>query len=317
IADPSPAANGSVTGSTVTIAYMDDTAINPTTLPTAVLSTGQVLTVTETTATGLPQNYVDTYGGSTSTRYQTLLTIQLPAGLANGNYQILVSAFDSDGDQDQWAWPIVIGPGGGGTGGGGGGTTGTPTSSIANFTGDAVPAGDTLWFTSTTHVDGLQSSQVTLTFTNQTITMGSTTISVPDAKVVFSPTATTATTTFTGGMWVTTVPLKLGGNVFVSGVAYQLPAALAGNLKNVKWSANVSSDTKNVNVHFSWGAAAYTSFGTSPNVKPVDDGKASAYQNGDKAGSPEAYKAFVVKGGTGGGGNNYAGNSSPDAQVKF
>ena len=316
LADPSPAANGTVTGSTVTLVYTDDDPYLASNPPTAALSNGQALPITLTSTSGQPQNYVDSNGGSASTKYQTLLTITLPAGLANGNYRILVTIHDGDGDVDQWAWPIVIGPGGGG-GGGGGGTPGTATSITTNFNGTAVPAGDTLWFSNVLKVAGIPATGATITFTGQTITMGSTTISVPNAQIVFSPTATTATTTFSGGMWVTTVPAKLGGNMLVSGVAYQLASALAGNLKNVTWSANVSSDTKGVSVNWQWGAAAYSSFGSTPNVKPVDDGKASVYQNGDHAGTPEAYKASVVAGALGSGGTNYTGNLAPAAQVKF
>src|SRR5262249_5015281 len=38
-------------------------------------------------------------------------------------------------------------------------------------------------------------------------------------------------------------------------------------------------------------------------------------QNTDKAGTPEAYKAYVTGGATGGGGNNYTGNPSANTQL--
>jgi hypothetical protein len=48
-------------------------------------------------------------------------------------------------------------------------------------------------------------------------------------------------------------------------------------------------------------------------VKPVDDNKASAYQNSDHAGTPEAYRSSVVGGAMGGGGANYTGGDSGTA----
>jgi len=61
------------------------------------------------------------------------------------------------------------------------------------------------------------------------------------------------------------------------------------------------------------GPPAYTSFDTDYNalgVKPVDDNKASQYQNSDHAGTPENFKMFVIGGATGGGGSNYTGSYS-------
>ena len=92
--------------------YTDDTPINTKTGPTAVLSTDQSFAVTVKPTSGQPLNYVDSYGGSRSNRYQSLLTFTLPANLAPGSYTV-----------DQWSWPITVastshaGNGGGGGGG--------------------------------------------------------------------------------------------------------------------------------------------------------------------------------------------------------
>jgi len=45
-------------------------------------------------------------------------------------------------------------------------------------------------------------------------------------------------------------------------------------------------------------------------VKPVDDNRASAYQNSDHAGTPENFTPYVVGGATGGGGSNFTGSYS-------
>src|SRR5262249_36476110 len=146
------------------------------------------------------------------------------------------------------------------------------------------------------------------------------TIPVPDATITFSSSATTATTTFSGGQWFTTVPLKLGGNMFLAGVPFLVPVNLPANINPVTWTADLSSDTAGVSLNWQWGAAVYTSFNADPaqlGVKPVDDGHASIYQNGDKAGTPENYKSpQPVNGGTGGGGNNYVGGYSSSTNAK-
>ncbi len=128
-------------------------------------------------------------------------------------------------------------------------------------------------------------------------------LNVPDADVVFSPTATVATTTFdtTRNIWVTTVPSSLGGGKFLSGLAFRVPVALPKQIDPVTWQAQVRSDTPGVTANWKWAAAVYSSFGTdytTLGVKPVDDGHASAYQNGDHAGTPENFKTLVIKGAT-------------------
>jgi hypothetical protein len=166
---------------------------------------------------------------------------------------------------------------------------------------------------------GLGSTPVTITFSNQTISspqFGP--LSVPNASVTFDPAAASATTNFVGGMWVTTVPSSLGGNMFLSGLSYQVPANLPGSIHPVTWSGTISINKPGVNVNWAWGAAVYTNFSTAYNalgVKPVDDKTASQYKNQDKAGTPENFKQFVIGGATGGGGNNYTGGLSSTASV--
>jgi hypothetical protein len=50
-------------------------------------------------------------------------------------------------------------------------------------------------------------------------------------------------------------------------------------------------------------------------VKPVDDNKASQYQNSDHAGTPENFKQYVIGGAGGGGGSNYTGGNSGTLSV--
>jgi len=194
-----------------------------------------------------------------------------------------------------------------------------PSAIAANFNGTQINSGSTIWFNSVLKPSGLGSQPVTFTFTNQRITSANFTVAVPDAQVTFDPAATTATTTFTGGMWVTRVPSTgLAGNTFFSGASFQVTANIPGGVKNVTWSGTISSDTPTASLQWQWAAAVYTSFGADYNsdgVKPVDDNKASAYQNSDPAGTPETFKSNVIGGATGGGGSNYTGSLSGTVTV--
>jgi hypothetical protein len=93
-----------------------------------------------------------------------------------------------------------------------------------------------------------------------------------------------------------------------------VPASgLPGGIKDVIWQATFSSDTSGLTVNWQWAAAVYTDFTRKYNnlgVKPVDDNKASKYKNSDHAGTPEDFKAYVIGGGTGGGGSNFTGSYS-------
>ncbi|MEN3273268.1 MAG: fibronectin-binding autotransporter adhesin [Actinomycetota bacterium] len=111
LANPSVGQNATVAaGQKLTIVYMDDTPIGTGSLaPTALLSNGQLLPITVTATSRQPQRYVDDNGGSTSTRYQSLLTFTLPSTLAPGRYSILVTVHDSDGDLDQFIWQVKVG----------------------------------------------------------------------------------------------------------------------------------------------------------------------------------------------------------------
>ena len=200
----------------------------------------------------------------------------------------------------------------------------TSSSIIANFNGTAIPAGDTVWFNSEFQASGLGNGPVTLQFTNQTITFTANgtnyNLSVPNSTVTFTPGTTVASTTYSASTntWTTALPSNLGGHDFLGGLAWTVPNGLPGNIHNVTWQGQMQSDTPNVQVQWYWGAAVYTQFATNYtalNVKPCDDGHASSYQNGDHAGTPEAFKAYVVAGATGDGHDHYTGNASPNAQL--
>jgi large repetitive protein len=194
---------------------------------------------------------------------------------------------------------------------------GKGSSCKGTFNSSNIGGGNTLWFNSSLHVTGLPWNGATITFTGQTIVVGGQTISVPDSKVIFSRNVTTATTTFTNGQWVTTVPIGVNGNVFLSGLGYQLPSGLNGG-QNATWSGTFTSDSPGVNINWQWGAAAYSGFGSNNNlnVKPVDDSN-WGWGDSNHAGTPENWSSHVTGGGSGWGGSNYAGSYSNPCSLNF
>jgi hypothetical protein len=189
----------------------------------------------------------------------------------------------------------------------------------SNFNGTPIQAGDTVWFSSVAKVTGLGSAPATLHVQNQEIDFSANGVSyqlrVPDAAITFSPTASVASTLFddSSDTWVTTVPANLGGNVFLAGLALELPAGLPGGINPVSWSATFQADTAGLSVNWQWAAAVYTQFSTDYHalgVKPVDSNQASAFKNSDHAGTPESFRADVTGGARGGGGSNFTGSYS-------
>jgi hypothetical protein len=199
-------------------------------------------------------------------------------------------------------------------------TTPTVTSITGNLNGTAIPAGDYVWFSSVGKVSGFGTAPAVVNVTQQTIkfTAGSTdySLSVPDSVVTFDPSAPAASLSFGTG-WQVTSPTRFSGNVFLSGLAFQFPGGLPGGIKNVTWSGDFSSDTGGLKVNWQWAAAVYKSFSADEGALGVkaSDSPTPAYNNSDHAGTPEAYKSFVVGGATGGGGSNFTGSLSATKTV--
>lgn len=196
----------------------------------------------------------------------------------------------------------------------------------SNFNGTPIAAGDYIWFNSVFKVHGLDPLQGgTISFAPMPITFAANgspvSIPVPSAIVNFIPGLAVATTDYVGGQWLTNVPSAgLAGNVFLDGVAFQVPApGFSGGIKNVTWAGMFFSCTPGMTVNWQWAAAVYNNPAfldqdlEGLGVKPVDDNHASAYQNSDHAGTPENFKAFVVGGARGGGGSNFTGSYSGTA----
>jgi len=210
----------------------------------------------------------------------------------------------------------------------------TATNS-SNFNGTSVAAGNYLWFNANLDkVSSVPSGGVTIYFTNGNIsfTAGGTpySIPVPNAQITFSTTATCSSTTFDSATntWITTVPLSGDDEIFLTGVAYQLPGTLAAGANPVNFTGTYSTSPSapGLSVQMEWSVAAYSSFTTNYNQLGVKAGHQTAcgQNNGDHAGTPEGvnssdipWKDFLINGPRGGGGSNFTGSWSGQLNVQI
>lgn len=201
----------------------------------------------------------------------------------------------------------------------------TPSSNASNFNGTPMSGGNFIWFNANFTASGIPSSGAVITFTNSTIALGDTgqTLAVPNAQITFSPSAACASTTFdsVSNTWMTTVPIAGSDEIFLDGLAFQLPAGFSGTVKgSVVWNGDFSSNVPGVTVQWKWGAAVYTHFTTDYNALQVKASHQNAcgVNNSDHAGTPEgtdsstgqSFKGFVIGGARGGGGSNFTGSWS-------
>ena len=200
------------------------------------------------------------------------------------------------------------------------------TSSItSNFNGTPIPGNAFIWFNSVIHLTGgVPTTPFTTSIRDARIRFSAGgadyALSVPDAVITFDRTAK-ATTTFRNGGFFTETNPSFSGNTFLTGLAFRVPpTGFPGDIKPLTWAAVFSSRSPGVDIHWQWSAAGYTSFSTNYNtlgIKPTDAPGASLYLNSEHAGTPEAYKSFVVGGAMGGGGSNATGSYSGTADVSL
>ena len=206
----------------------------------------------------------------------------------------------------------------------------TASSSIeTRFNSTPIAEGNFIWFNSAVRVNRLGADAATIFLKDSRITFAANgsnyILAVPAAMITFDPAATSATTSFDNrnDRWTTIVPSGLSRKVFLSGLAFSVPAGgLPGGISSVTWSAAFSTVTPGVTVQWGWGAAVYTTFATDYNalaIKPVDDGQPSQgartlaanpknheYDSGrvGSVGRPAVLEAFVTGGAGGDRGSN-------------
>jgi hypothetical protein len=209
-----------------------------------------------------------------------------------------------------------------------------PQNAISgNFNGNAIMAGDYIWFNSVVKVKGVPPAGGHVFLTNVHVNFIANgapyTVDIPGGQIYLSPSVTTATTYFSKGQeWITSVPATFGDNIFLSGVGWQVPSpGLPGGIKNVTWGGDFSL-SPGMSLNWQWAAAVYTQFVPEPplgsdeatnsyttlDVKVVHSTSLDGYHNGDQAGTPEnRTNPFIpdpINGATGGGASNYTGSYS-------
>ena len=197
-----------------------------------------------------------------------------------------------------------------------------PNVKAADFKNTPIPAGRTISFSGMIKAKNLNGNDATVTVVNAQVrfTVGDEAyvLDLPDGRVEFGQAHTSAATIFTDGTWVTTVPVDHEKETFVTGLAYTVPQDLPGDIKDVTWSGRFLSDNQEIELDWEWAAAVYSQFSTDNNalgVKPVNkkDAPNPYKDNDDKAGTPEDFKASLVKGARGDGGDKYTGDFSGGA----
>jgi hypothetical protein len=192
------------------------------------------------------------------------------------------------------------------------------TSNVSNFNGTPIQPGSWIWFNANISAQGVPSSGATITFQQSTITFSTGTqtysLAVPNGEITFSPSANCSMTSFdtATNTWQTTLPISGSDEIFLTGLAWQVPPGFAGKVPgNVTWNGTFGTDTPGVSGQWKWGAAVYSSFTSAYNalgVDPTHGGSCVGYNNGDHAGTPEMYTGSVIGGARGGGGSNFTGS---------
>jgi hypothetical protein len=210
-----------------------------------------------------------------------------------------------------------------------------PQSLLYNISEQSNNASEIVWFNSHFKLQGnVPSTDFTVNVTNQTITFGPSTLTVPNAVIEFTSSVSCASTSFNTSTneWETFIPLSYAtqaDEIFSAGLAYKLPASFPQNVSNVTWNVTFTSTATSLQFQFQYGAANYLSEDTHGDIFPLTGSgqpdynammidpvhnapTCNSYNNGDHAGTPEspAVKNLVTGGGSGGGGSNWTGSWS-------
>lgn len=161
-------------------------------------------------------------------------------------------------------------------------------------------------------------SSAKLSFTYNSVAYN---IPLPNAELTFSSSnGSTPTITYaSGGYWDMDFPKTGTQNPFLTGVMYQVPAALNGMTisgSGASLSESFSTDytAGAVSLNWQWAMAQYTQT-AAPNALGVTASDTQINSQSYKSGTPYSLISYIVAGGTGGGGSNYTGSNSGTLSV--
>ncbi|MGA9019786.1 MAG: hypothetical protein WB438_12750 [Candidatus Cybelea sp.] len=194
------------------------------------------------------------------------------------------------------------------------------TSTSVNFNGTPISKGSWLLFSSVLSEQGTKGTlRLSVRQSFVTLRVGQThyTIEGPNMDLALES-GSTVRLRFPayGDHWRMIAPYSATGSDFLNSIAYQTTSHLPGSITNVTWSAKFYGRDDRP-IKWRWGAAVYTKLSNqyaALKTEPLTDPRYSPY-NRDPAGTPEAFKQYVIAGGTGDGGKNYTGSMSSAVTV--
>jgi hypothetical protein len=126
-----------------------------------------------------------------------------------------------------------------------------PGAVSTNFNGTPVNGGSYVWFNANFAASGIPAAGAMISLTGSTITFTADhpyELPVPNALITFSANITCASTSFDPitNTWLTTVPISGSDEIFLSGLAFPVPASFAsagGKVKGpVTWNGTVAPE---------------------------------------------------------------------------
>ena len=199
-----------------------------------------------------------------------------------------------------------------------------------------IPAGSTIWFTGVLKAvhtsDGSPiTSPIRMYVRHSHVTFGRWpyAIAMPDSTVLLDPSISVPRRLWSGleNLDVAYSPSQVSREALFDALAYRAPEPFIPRSSGpVTWTATFAASRPGVTIEWAWGAAVYSQIGPvgTFRLKPLSgpiaqvDPQAGApdlYENADPAGTPEAYKQYLVAGAMGSGPPQYTGARSEPASV--
>jgi hypothetical protein len=199
-----------------------------------------------------------------------------------------------------------------------------------------IPTGSTIWFTSVLKAvhtaDGSAiTSPIRIDVNQSRITFGGWpyVIAMPDSTVMLDPSISVPRRLWSGPekLNVAYSPSQVSQEALFDALPYEAPEPFIPRSSGpVTWTATFAASRPDITIDWAWGAAVYSQFGPvgtfklkplSGPIAQVDPqaGPPDLYENDDPAGTPEAYKQYVIAGAMGGGAPQYTGERSDTASV--
>ncbi len=200
------------------------------------------------------------------------------------------------------------------------------------YTTTHIESGSTIWFSGvlegvSSDKGALGSKPIRIDVRQSRITFGrwQHVITLPDSTITIDPSTSDPQRWWVdNSAWSLTYAPSQIPEAFFDGMPYEAPEPFIPALSGpVTWTATFTASRPGVIVRWAWSAAVYSHFGVLGRllVKPLTAPIAAfplppaMYQNDDPAGTPEAFKQFVIAGAMGSGAPQYTGARSEHASV--